>query len=254
MSPIDLVGAWKPFCARLNAGDALGRWAVAEPVLLAFQSPEDLKSTVHTPGNQLRADEVLGALVRLAAVDGGDEPDAVLLVLHLLSNGARTVARALRDLSPDIDALVVGELTLRIRSFPWQRRTRAYAANLLMDTRRSLLRELLPYRTRLGRDRVILVDPTGPEAEDGGLLGRVELSGPDNEEVTLLDVLRWAERTGVVGPADVVLLAELGQTGRGGIDKIAARLGVNEKTVRRRRDRALAALRTARSRYVPVAA
>jgi hypothetical protein len=178
----------------------------------------------------------------------------LLLLLHLLGNGARAVARGLRDLSPDIDALVAGELTLRIRSFPWRRRRRAYAANLLMDTRRALLRELRPYRTRLGMDRVVLVDPTTPEAEAGGLLGR-DLAGEwDDDSLSLVDVLLWAERTGIVHADDVALLVELGRTERGATSAVAARLGVHERTVRRRRDRALAALRTASDRYLALAA
>jgi hypothetical protein len=34
----------------------------------------------------------MGALVRLAAADGADDPDAVLVVLHLLSGGVHALA------------------------------------------------------------------------------------------------------------------------------------------------------------------
>jgi hypothetical protein len=253
MSPIDYAGNWELLRTRLDAAGFLDRGASIEPALAGITSLGDLAAVVHTGGDRLHADEILGALVRLAAADGGGDEDALLVLLHLLGNGARAVARQLRDLSPDIDGLVAGELTLRIRAFPWRRRRRAYAANLLMDTRRGLLRELKPYRTRLGVDRVILVDPTGPEAE-AGLLGRNTPDAGDEEAVTLVDVLLWAERTGVVDADDVALLVELEQAGRGGIAVVATRFGVNERTVRRRRDRALSALRSASSRYLAVAA
>jgi hypothetical protein len=99
-----------------------------------------------------RADALLGALVRLGAVDGGNDQDAAGAVVLLLSNGAARLAGQLRNLSGDIDQIVAGQVWLQIREFPWRRRREAIAANILMDARRALLRDLgVDTRRRRGR-------------------------------------------------------------------------------------------------------
>jgi len=65
-----------------------------------------------------RADELLAALVRLGAVDGGDDRDAAQAVALLLANGSARLAQQLRNLSKDIDKMVAGQLWLQIREFP----------------------------------------------------------------------------------------------------------------------------------------
>jgi hypothetical protein len=95
-------------------------------------------------GGSDRTDAILAALVRLAAVDGGRDDDALLLTLHLLSGMVWATVAELRDLSPDIVAVVVGELACQIRRYPWRRRPRAVAANLRAETRRAVLAEFRP--------------------------------------------------------------------------------------------------------------
>jgi hypothetical protein len=63
-------------------------------------------------------------------------------------------------------------------------------------------------------------------------------------------VLAWALRCGLVDAGQVALLVELATEGHGGRLRVAARYGVSERTVRRRRDRAVAALRAAYRLYV----
>jgi hypothetical protein len=246
MSPTDSIGGgWQPLSTRLDAAGVLDRWAAEEPALAGIGSTAELAAVVHTGGDRVRSDEILGALVRLGAADGGDEGDAVLLLLHLLGNGARALALRLRDLSPDIDALVAGELTLQIRGFPWRRRRRGYAASLLMDSRRALLRELKPYGSRMG---VLLVDPVSAGEVAGGGLLDVSAAGED-DDLDVVDLLLWAERTGIVDADEVALLVEMATIGRGAPREIAARRGLHERTVRKRRTRALEALRAASGRY-----
>jgi hypothetical protein len=155
-----IAGSWDALTIRLHEQSALDRWRQVEPVLAGVTDLEDLRRQLRPGTPRKRADELLGALVRLSAVDGHDDGDAVLL-LHLLSEGAEVLAGRLADQAGDVVALVVGELTAQIRSFPWRRRTRAYAANLLLDTKAALWRELRPHRTRTfpGAGEV-LVDPT----------------------------------------------------------------------------------------------
>ena len=108
-----------------------------------------------------RADEVIGALVRLAAADGADDPDALLVLLHLLSGGVHALAAKLAHLSDNILTVVVGELTCQDPPLPLARRTRAHAKNLLLDTKQALLRGEL----RAGlpdQPGVVLVDPHDP--------------------------------------------------------------------------------------------
>ncbi len=125
------MSPWPALTERVDPVHGLDRWAAAEPALAGIGTAGELAETVHNGGDPARADELLGALVRLAAVDGGNEEDAALLVAHLLGNGTRKLALQLRDLSADIDDLLAGELWLQIRTFPWRRRRRAYAKSLL---------------------------------------------------------------------------------------------------------------------------
>jgi hypothetical protein len=80
--------------------------------------------------------------------------------LHLLWPGAARLAARFRHLCPDPEALILGELAIQVQRFPFERRHRAHAANLLMDTQAAVWRELRPYRTdRPSRLAERLVDP-----------------------------------------------------------------------------------------------
>jgi DNA-directed RNA polymerase specialized sigma24 family protein len=161
--------------------------------------------------------------------------------------------------------LVVGQLTVQIRTFPWRRRTRAYAANLLLDTKAALWRELRPDRRRGVEHREILVDPLDHQQ----VTRLLDSAAPDAdpEGLRLTDVLVWASRNQVAAAEDLALLAELGhrhlarpadrehllvEVGREipTQEDIARRLGITERTLRRRRDRALAALSEVSGRYL----
>lgn len=275
MFPTDSLGvSWPSLADRVEPTRTLARWAATEPALASVGTLDELAAIVHRGGDAARADELLGALIRLAALDGGDDEDAALLVAHLLANGTRKLALQLRDLSADIDDLLTGQLWLQIRTFPWQRRTRAYAKSLLLDTRLGVLAELRPYRTRAGHDPVLLVDPISTPAVDGPsdaeLLDRPFLHEHDLDESGLVDVLQWAQRSGVVDLADVALLIDLvaaaerlapagDGTHRGvnvaaEIADVAERHGVHAKTIWRRRARALTALQQASSDYLAAVA
>ena len=82
-----VAGSWAGLVARLNSAAAVHRWCAAEPALTGMTGVTDITGTVAMGADPDRADEVMGALVRLAALDGGDDADAVLLLVHLLSNG-----------------------------------------------------------------------------------------------------------------------------------------------------------------------
>jgi hypothetical protein len=200
----------------------------------------------------------MAALARLAAADGGDEQDAVLLLLHLLSPGVDAMALAYRGTDPDVLSLIVAELAVQIRAFPWRRRHRAIAANLLLDTRMAIRRELFPRAadgSHAGED--ILIDPTAP------LLSVLDRQSSDQRpgeaaplELDVDHMLAWAARGGLARHDDLFLLRELHRYAA--LHKaprlvLAAEYGINERTVRRRRDRALRALREARRQYLGAA-
>lgn len=245
-----VAGSWAHLQSRLDAAQAVACWADAEPALAGLTRVGELAGLTRVGCDRARADEVLGALVRRAAADGGDDPDAVLVLMHLLADGVRVLAGRLADLDAtgDMLALVAGQLAVEIRQFPWRRRRRSYAANLLLDTRRSVLREL-GFR-RGSRVPVVPVGlsvppwwPAAPAAGVGGPTARMEL----------VDVLAWAARRQVADPADLRLVWQLEQLrgyGAAAEARVGAAWGVHARTVRRVRARTLAALQAAAPDYL----
>lgn len=82
-------------------------------------------------------DAVLAQLAERAGLDG----DAVLVLVWLLLPGAAKIADRHRDLSPDIDALVAGQLWLAARTHGGVP-ARAVAFSILQRTKREVLAEL----------------------------------------------------------------------------------------------------------------
>lgn len=249
------AGNWEDLVHRLDTGATIPGWAVHQPALAGLNCVEDVLAATAAGNAPAQIDEVLGALVRMAAADGGGEPDAVLLVLHLLSPGVAAMAARYAGMGPDLVAAIVSELAARIVGFPWQRRHRAVAANLLLDTRAAILRELRPRHScgfRNGED--IPVDPREIRAR------LQDLAIPDpghDDDLDLGDMLAWAAREGVARREDLHLLVELEtvrEHARAPRLAVAAAHGISEKTVRRRRDRALRALRRARGQYLTAVA
>jgi len=258
-----IAGSWPALVTRLESGVLRG-WACREEALTDLVTAGQVVQVVSRaagshPETAQRSDAVLAALVRLAATDGGDDLDAVLLLLHLLSPGVLTMAARFADRNEDSVAVIVAELTAQIRSFPWRRRHRAVAANLLRDTRAALMREWLPRWTqgsRSGEDLLFdHLEPFGPiQAMEQGKT----YPGPgQQEDLDLGDLLEWAARTGTARRQDLQLLVDLEvrrDRDRSPRLAIAAEQQISEKTVRRRRNRALRALRQIRRDYLAAVA
>ncbi len=244
------AGSWGELVTRLDSSGRFVQWGGLEPAL-AGADLDGLREQLQPGVDPARSDELIGAVLRLAAVDGHDEPDAVLVLLHLLAAGVRVVAKQLRDLTCDPLGLVVGELAAQIRSFPSTRTRRGLAGTLLMDTKAALLRELRPHRTRAHPHVYeVPVDPTDPAT--WALLLGTTAPGHD-DELDLLEVLLWAQRTGVVDPVEVALLlhAERSRDEPGPLRLTLERCwGQSGRTLRRRRLRTLAALQAASSDYL----
>ena len=213
--------------------------------------PADLPARTGREVDRAEADEIVGALVRVAAVDGMADADAALVLVHLLSDGIVALASRLTRgrVSPyqGMVSLVVGELTCQIRAFPWRRRTRAHAANLLLDTKHALLGELPA--TLDGAPLEVPLDPAHPAwSSVAAAPGRFGRAGPGLDEL-----LCWADRHNVVGADELRMLLALNERadyGTGSRRRVAAEFGINERTLRRRRDRTVMALRAAGPRFL----
>ncbi|WP_299960101.1 hypothetical protein [uncultured Modestobacter sp.] len=245
-----IVGSWPALTARLDGDAVLTRWATTEPALAGITGVADLVAACSETSEHERSNAVLGALVRLAAVDGGCDGGALELLLHLLSGLVWTMARQLRDLSPDIVPVVVGELTCQIRRYPWQRRPRAVAANLRADTRRAVLAELRPRdRRHPERGEFLTVD---------GDVTRLIPADPHGgaEDVDVADLLQWAVRSGVdAADLELLIATECGRDRQqGGDSKVAAEYGISTRTLYRRRNRTIAALRIVARDYLAAVA
>lgn len=255
-----IAGSWTALAARLDARSTLDRWAALEPALAGVRTVEHIHELLAEGGDPGRADVLLGALIRLAAAEGACDDDALLVALHCLSGVTLGLARDLADLSDDIVAVVVGELTCQIRTYLRRGRTRAFAANLRFETRRAVLKELRPsvrhhpeWGERLTDDgnaeRLVAVCAPGP--------------GDADADLDVVDLLLWAVRSGV-DPAGVHLLvateqarAKAGVTRHvsGAVDhEVARAFGLCTRTLYRRRARTLTALRSAAQHYVAAVA
>lgn len=249
--------------ARLDARPAtLTRWAATASALSRAGSVAELVELLRPVGagearrgeRMDRWDELLVGLLRVAAADGGDQ-DAVLLTIHLVAPGADRLVRRGYAAS-----LVLGQLAIQIRTYPWQTRTRAVAANLLLDTEHALSREARPAYMRT-RDRARTDSTAVPVTEivtDLPYLaaGRAEQLFSDVDEhdaLDLVDLLLWAERTGVVEARELAMLVEYYYarefTGAGH-EHVARVFGVTARTSKRRCAAALAALQAAAPRYL----
>lgn len=241
-----LGGSWPELVDRLDRCDVLAGWQRTEPALLAAGRLSDLPVLTAVGADPARSDAVLGALVRLAAVDGGDDRDAALMVLHLLRPGLSSLrTRLLAAGVREAGSLVVGQAMIEVRAFPWSRRTRAHAANILRDTSKALAREFAP--AWAGRE--VLVDPLSDEAT----CCAVSAVDPDGEEPELGELLAWVERTDAVdAEALQVLLDYAAHRALGGSAhaRVAAAHGVSTRTCKRRCAAALAALRAAVPEYL----
>ena len=103
-----IAGSWQALVQRLEATDALGRWALEDERLAGLHGvTDDFLSLLAVGADAARANDILCALVRRAAVDGGADDDALLLTLHLFSDWVCPMAIQLRDLAPGMVGVIV---------------------------------------------------------------------------------------------------------------------------------------------------
>jgi hypothetical protein len=242
-----LIGHWPTLAEHLATDGVLCRWAATAPHLADLATVDELLAAWADPA---RTHQVAAALARLAAVDGGHDDDALLLLLHLLSGVVWRLSCALADLSPDITAIVLGELTCQIRAYRWRVRACGLVTNLEKDTRRAVLAELQP-SDRYHPDRVEQL------TWDGDLSAVGDAGGAEHEDLDVVDLLLWAAAAGV-DESDLHLLVESerarGRRGARADATVAEAQGISRRTLLRRRERALAALRDVAPAYLAAVA
>lgn len=191
---------WQHLACSPLAVHTLQRWAQRYPALAGLRDLHHLRTITYDRHHPERSDRILAALVQQAAVSGGDDPLATRALLQLLLPGAARLVNGIAAISGDRDdaeATVAAELTIGIRCFPWQRRHRAIAANLLLDCRQRLARRrhrtrneiaagLRPGDGRPGEGRTVDLD------QDGTL--------------ALKQLLNWAQRHQVLDRFEASLL------------------------------------------------
>ncbi|MQW77331.1 hypothetical protein GHK92_15765 [Nocardioides sp. dk4132] len=227
-------------------------WVAAHPGLGVVDNFDDLRAWLPAV-DYAASDEVLLALAMLAAPDGGDDIVAAAALAKCLLPGASRLAgwlstlplrEVLRDSQPvmagtwsaveRIDELVASQLWIEVRTFKW-RRLRKVAANVLINTRVGVLREVgdFFYVSRADRTwaNTTLVESFASgdvtsahggagysrRSSVGGIAGALchhpEIltdAGPEQEEQSateeLLELLAWACDRKVISPTDRYLL------------------------------------------------
>jgi hypothetical protein len=137
-----IIGSWSELATRIEQTGRLGTWRRRKPALAGITAVDQLRQATAAPAGPARADAVCHALVALAAADGGDDPEALLVLTHLQAGWIVRLAGEFANLANDALAVVTSELACRIRTYPHRRRPRAVAANLKWDTRKALARRL----------------------------------------------------------------------------------------------------------------
>lgn len=254
-------GRWLEQAQAVDDSGRWQRWVAVQPSLGVVDSAVALGHLVRDGGDPRVTNDLFMALVRVGSVEGGVDETAVTFLASLLVPGGDRVARTLRSLGADVDAVVAGQLWLHIREYPWVRRPDAVAKNVLMDCRRAVLQE---YGASTSR-RAALVPLEPPVLAEHLDELAPHLTARTVADQDLLELLVWARSSGVLQPGEASLLWDLAvqsaahtdrprsmrsMTPRVAMAQVAADRDIAVRTVRRQRDRAMCALRLVRE-HIP---
>lgn len=227
---LDLLDAeWKYLVTSPDANRALIRWG-PDTALEGFADLDAVIEEIQRRGRPAESDRILLALLRRAPGD----PVAARTVLQAVMPGLKSLMAAyqLTGQPEEVSTAVIEAAFERIRSYPCDRRPSRVAANLLHDTRQSL------WRAARKECRLRLV--TVPLTEAALETAARELSEPSPTD-ELVGLVAEGVRLGYVAPsgARVILLTRVLDVS---IEELAGDTGAKSKTIRKRRDRAEAAL------------
>lgn len=238
-------------------GERWRAWCRARPELAVFESLATIRRLRGTA-----EDQALGALLWLAATDGGDDQLAAVAVLHQLGGSVRVIARHFWHAAEgEAEGIVAGAMWEQIRVYDWRARTGRHAQAIHHATRKSVRSVLLRDDSRWQSRGVIPLSPQSwvfeaiTRAWDNEC-GLLDLGAQDQVDI----LLRWSVRRGVLDDAEAALLGELMDADRANpritkwmrgacsvsaVERAAGARGVCAKSVVRARDRAIAKLRRA---------
>lgn len=224
-----LDAEWDELAASGAAADALRTWASEDGALAGFEDLRAVLAYVQRRRRPLESDRVLAVLARRA----GHDVLAARMLLQAMIPGLINIATAFRTATfsdEEVASVVVAAAYERIRTYPFDRRPRCVAANVLLDTRQAVSRSLC-------RPRV----PEVLFGDVGGLaIEPPEVSATD-ELLTLIDeAVRLRQLR--VEDARLIVLTRVADVP---VAEIAAREGCPPQSVRRRRLRAEAVLAAA---------
>ena len=216
---------WTHLVRSRHTRRCLAEWSKSSPQLRGLDDLDALVEHANRRGRDHESDQVLIALARRAGVDDL----AARTLLQALMPGMRWLARRYHTLASaageDPVSLVVALTYERIRVYPFDRRPRRIAANVLLDTRQRLQRTV-------GRTGPMIV-PLETLTIEPALAG-----GPIEEAGALLDEA-VAQRVIVPRDANLIALTRLYDHP---VAELAAHLGCQAQTLRQRRRRAEARL------------
>jgi DNA-directed RNA polymerase specialized sigma24 family protein len=220
---------WKYLATSTDAIRALIRWA-PDAALEGFADLDAVIDETQRRGRPAESDRILLALLRRAATD----PVAARTVLQAVMPGLKSLMSAYRLTGEpeEVSTAVIEAAFERIRSYPCDRRPSRVAANLLNDIRQSLWRAARKER------RLQLV--TVPLTETALETAAREMTEPSSTD-ELVGLVAEGVRLRHVAPsgARVILLTRVLDVS---MEELAGDTGAKSKTIRKRRDRAEAAL------------
>jgi hypothetical protein len=247
--PAIVGSSWNELADHLDAEGIVAAWAGLEPELVGLATTADLVGRWRGPGC---SNDVLTALVRRAAIDGGRDDDALLVLLHLLSRLVWRLVGQLGDLSSDITAIVLAELTCEIRTYRWRTWRGSVVAALEKQTRRAVLADLRP-SDRYHPDRVAIPTDVSPLTDARAAAGPDGSEWTETDDLDIVDLLLWAADHGADPDClELLVASEQARSERssGADDLVAQRRQIARRTVLRRRGRALATLRALAPAYL----
>lgn len=241
-----LAGSLPALLVRLDDEHLVSRWGSLEPDLSGLQSADKLLDRWRDPDHEY---EVVAALVRLAAARDGQGETALQLVLHLLGPAIRHLAAQLDDLGHGVLDLVLAEMAAAIWRYGLNARRDSVIHGLRKEARKRALAELKPGNRYQPQVAPVLA----PDWLLQWWLDNQSYEQWRAADVQLEDVLVWAAGRGV--PADELGLLLESERERdryrsSADDRLASRLGITRRTLLRRRQRTLDALRALAPEYL----
>ena len=225
----DLETEWRVLGASLPSVVTLRTWARGDQVLEVFEDLHEVVRFAQRSTDRSGAEQVLACLASRAPSD----PLAARTVLHVVFHGLIRIAAAFRGAArsdEEAASMVVAAAYERIRTYPIERRPHSIAPNILLDTRQGVSRSL--FRRRVAEEGT---------ADIGRLAVAAAGASAADELVGLVDEAVRTRKLRVDDARLIVLTRVAGMT----TAELAAEGGCAVQTLRRRRQRAEAALAAA---------